>query len=455
MPELSPGLRLAWSIAQVEARKARSDLIEPEHLFIGICKVANALDVTDWSRVPEARRANLLAEAKRVFDVFQQARVERVDLYRTIRRLRKLGSAVHPEKQAISRSETSRAAFAAAIEFAGTRKQVDSLDLLGAVLTPRSEALAGLLTQLGVDIGRLKTAALSNGPREERGALDSILLKYGRDLTDLARQGSIRECVGRRRELLQLVRTLSRVTKNNPVLVGDPGVGKTAIVEGLAWRIAKGKSLTGKRIIELSVGELLAGATYRGEFEERLQGVVREVKQQPDVIVFIDEIHTLVRAGAVEHGALDAANILKPALARGELRCIGATTSAEYERYFAKDAAFERRFLPITVLEPSPDEAAIVLRAGYVARFEAEYRVKIEAGVPEAAVQLSVDYLPSRRLPDKAIDLLDEACATVVVPALSAMPGEDKLHPIASVTTKTLAAVVSEWTGIPAQELIL
>lgn len=454
-PELSPGLRSAWSIAEAEARRGRSAFIEPVHLFIGVCKLGNLVELKDWSGASAQQGRDYLAEAARVVAIFEAASCDRRELYRGVRRATAPGNVTHESGKPVSRSEESRTAFAHAVQVAGLRNQVDSTDLLAALMLPETSELANILSRVGCDPNRLRVAAAKAGLTKRVGAADSTLARYGRDLTDLAMKGAIRECVGRRRELLQLVRTLSRVTKNNPILVGEPGVGKTAIVEGLAWRIAKGKSLPGNRVVELSVGDLVAGATYRGEFEERLQTILRDASMHPEVIVFIDEIHTLVRAGAVEHGALDAANILKPALARGELRCIGATTIAEYELYFAKDAAFERRFQLITVNEPSLDEAVAMLRAGYVERFEAEYGVHIVQDALLAAVHLSQDYLPNRRLPDKAIDLLDEACAMVVVPTLTTDTGHERSASVASVTSKTVAAVISEWTGIPAQELIV
>src|SRR5208283_1634144 len=217
---------------------------------------------------------------------------------------------------------------------------------------------------------------------------------------------------------------------------------------GLAWRIAQAKSLPGKRIVQLHPADLVAGSKYRGEFEERLQALLRELAQSPDVILFLDEIHTLIGAGG-SSGGLDAANILKPALARGELRCIGATTLSEYRKHIEKDAALERRFQPIVVHEPSLEEAIQVLQEGYAARFSNRHHVLIDGGTVEAAVRLSARYLPDRRLPDKAIDLLDEACARVSVPVLSALPGAVPACSGGIVTTETIAAVLSEWTSIP------
>jgi len=455
MLEFSPGIRLAWRLAQDEARRGRAQFVEPEHLFIGVCKVPGAGDVKDWSGISTNHRDQLQREAETIAEIFRRASVDRKNLYRNVRRLAPVGNVSHDADQRISRSAASRSVFAAAAKLAGARTQIESRDLFVGLLTSKPETLLGLLARLDVDGTRLWEAALADTDEGRRADSTPILARLGRDLTELARTGAVRECIGRRKELLQLVRTLSRVTKNNPVLIGEPGVGKTAIVEGLAWRIANSKSLAGRRIIELSVGDLVAGATYRGEFEERLQAVIKEVSVRPDVILFIDEIHTLVRAGAVEHGALDAANILKPALSRGDVRLIGATTSAEFETYFAKDSAFERRFQRILVAEPTVDEAVAILRAGYVARFESGYGVRIEDGVPELAVRLAHECLPSRRLPDKAIDLLDEACASAVIPALTASPGETARTAGPSVSKQLVADLISEWTGIPVQELLL
>ncbi|MCX7905947.1 MAG: ATP-dependent chaperone ClpB [Bacteroidetes bacterium] len=239
------------------------------------------------------------------------------------------------------------------------------------------------------------------------------LKKYARDLTELARKGKLDPVIGRDEEIRRVLQILSRRTKNNPVLIGEPGVGKTAIVEGIAHRIAQGdvpESLRSKRILALDMGALIAGAKYRGEFEERLKAVVKEVvDSQGEIILFIDEIHTVVGAGAAE-GAMDAANILKPPLARGELRTIGATTVDEYRKHIEKDPALERRFQPVWVDEPSPEEAISILR-GLKERYETHHGVRITDAAIVAAVELSVRYIPDRFLPDKAIDLIDEAAA--------------------------------------------
>ncbi|MWV61974.1 AAA domain-containing protein [Helicobacter saguini] len=238
------------------------------------------------------------------------------------------------------------------------------------------------------------------------------LSKYGIDLTKLAKENSLNPVIGRNEEIERMMQILIRKTKNNPILLGEPGVGKTAVVEGLAIKIAKGEvpfSLQSKRVVALDMTALMAGAKYRGDFEERLKAVVDEVKKNNDVILFIDEIHTIVGAGASE-GGMDAANILKPALARGELRTIGATTLKEYRKYFEKDAALARRFQPISVNEPSQNEALQIMR-GIKESLETHHNVSITDGALVESVKLSSRYITNRYLPDKAIDLIDEAAA--------------------------------------------
>src|SRR5213592_3005167 len=289
--------------------------------------------------------------------------------------------------------------------------------LLAMTLAKNSE-VGGALAKAGLTPQNLNAAIdkLRGGRTADTQASEDrydALKKYSRDLTEAAREGKLDPVIGRDEEIRRTIQVLARRTKNNPVLIGEPGVGKTAIAEGLAVRIANGDVPDGikdKRLLALDMGSLIAGAKYRGEFEERLKGVLDEVRQAAgDIILFIDEMHTLVGAGKAE-GAMDASNLLKPALARGELHCIGATTLDEYKKHVEKDAALARRFQPIYVNEPSVEDTISILR-GLKDRYEQHHGVRITDSALVAAATLSHRYISDRFLPDKAIDLIDEAAA--------------------------------------------
>jgi ATP-dependent Clp protease ATP-binding subunit ClpC len=286
----------------------------------------------------------------------------------------------------------------------------------------------------------------TESPAEETPVSESAtptLDEQGRDLTALAAAGSLPLVIGRENEIRAVMKTLVRRLKANPLLLGEPGVGKTAVVEGVAQRLQspdKPARLDGLRIIELSMGTLVAGTKYRGTFEERLREIVKEAKSAPGLVLFIDEIHTLVGAGRTEGGSLDAANILKPALARGEITVIGATTNAEFRQHFESDSALERRFQPIQIDEPSESECiALLNRIRH--QYETHHDVKVHRSAVEACVKFSVRYVPDRRLPDKALDLLDESCAE------ASLSSEPEVH------EQTVAKVVSERTGVPVESL--
>ena len=260
-------------------------------------------------------------------------------------------------------------------------------------------------------------------PNKENKKTGKTLEEFTRDLTEAARQGKLDPVIGRDKEIQRVVQILSRRTKNNPVLIGEPGVGKTAIAEGLAQRIASAdvpEELLNKKLLSLDLSGMVAGTKYRGEFEERIKNALDEVKKDGNVILFIDELHTIVGAGSAE-GAVDAANIIKPALGRGEIRVIGATTLNEYRKYIEKDAALERRFQPVTVGEPSAEDTVAILK-GLRDKYEAHHKLTITDEALEAAVSLSRRYINDRFLPDKAIDLMDEAASQVRMKAESASP---------------------------------
>ncbi|MDD6045381.1 MAG: ATP-dependent Clp protease ATP-binding subunit [Clostridia bacterium] len=380
--------------------------------------------------------------------------------------------------------------------------------ILLAILRERDCVAVRILADLGVDFTLLNQMLSGTTRKSEKGANEQpsntpVLDQYGKDITRLARNGELDPVIGREQEIQRVIQILSRRTKNNPVLIGDPGVGKSAIIEGLAQRIAGGnipELLKNKRVVTLEMGGMLAGTKYRGEFEARIKSAIDELIENKNTILFIDELHTIVGAGASE-GSIDASNIMKPALARGLIQVVGATTPDEYRKYIEKDGALERRFQPVSVGEPSRDEAVEIL-FGLRDRYEAHHKATITDGAIRAAVELSDRYISDRFLPDKAIDLMDEAASRVRLAAYVSPPDmralEDKLTELlkekeeavnnqnferaaairdeertlreemtarkadwersrdsteSTVTENDIAEVVNAWTGIPVKRL--
>ncbi|MFL5916669.1 MAG: ATP-dependent Clp protease ATP-binding subunit [Gaiellaceae bacterium] len=368
----------AVATAQELARRSGNPELYPEHLLLALLDQELPREL-----VPDADALRAQAEAT----LAQKPRIE--------------GSQQQPGLSAALSKVLDRAfdeAKRMEDDYVAAQHLLLSLDVI-----PRDELLAKIAEVTG---GRRVTSSDPEGTYQ-------ALSKFGRDLTEAAESGKLDPVIGRDEEIRRVIQVLSRRTKNNPVLIGEPGVGKTAIVEGLAQRIVAGdvpESLKGKRVWALDIGGLLAGSKYRGEFEERLKAVLEEIENAAgEIIVFIDELHTIVGAGAAE-GAVDAANMLKPMLARGELRCVGATTLDEYRKHIEKDAALERRFQPVFVGEPSVADTIAILR-GLKERYEAHHKVRIRDSALVAAAFLSDRYISDRQLPDKAIDLVDEAAS--------------------------------------------
>jgi ATP-dependent Clp protease ATP-binding subunit ClpB len=416
LDKLTDAARGTLERAFSRAAELRHASVEPEHLLLALLAepTGTATEVLKSVPVDVPKLATKLEE-----------------------RLASLPTADHvaPTDQYISRSLT--AVIEAAEDEARRRndRYTSAEQLLVGLLTAKSEAKE-ILEDFGARRASVEAALESiRGPNRKVDSRTEeqeyrALEKYGRDLTQLARERKLDPVIGRDDEIRRVIQILSRRTKNNPVLVGDPGVGKTAIAEGLAQRVAARDvpdSLRDRRVVMLDLGALLAGAKFRGEFEERIKAVLNEVERaEGKIILFIDELHTLVHAGSTEGGAMDASNLLKPALARGTLHCIGATTIQEYRKYIEKDAALERRFQPVYVTEPTVEDTVSILR-GLKERYELHHGVRIHDAALVAAATLTARYIPDRHLPDKAIDAVDEAASMVRLAVDSRPPELDQL----------------------------
>ena len=475
-------------LSQEEARRLGHSVVGTEHILLGL--IAEGEDV--------AARA-LLSLGISIDQV--RAEVERI-----------IGRGEKPTEGPIGFTPRSKRVLELAFDEARRlgHTYIGTEHLLLGLIREGEGVAAQVLHNLGADLEKVRTQVTSQiggsgqaKAQKPRSGKTPTLDQYGRDLTAMAREGKLDPVIGREKEIQRVIQILSRRTKNNPVLIGEPGVGKTAIAEGLALKINSSdvpETLTNKRVVSLDLGSLVAGSKLRGEFEERLKKVIEEILAAGDVILFIDEMHTIIGAGAAE-GAIDAANILKPALARGELQAIGATTLDEYQKYVERDAALERRFQPVMVDEPTVEETIEILQ-GLRDRYEAHHRVKIMDESIVAAARLADRYISDRFLPDKAIDLMDEAGSQVRLrglvppPALKELEAKieetiiekeaaikneqfeqaaslrdleqklqaeleekrqewrkDQGRQEAVVTPEDIAAIVASWTGIPVTEI--
>ncbi len=402
-------------LAQEEAKRLNHNFVGTEHLLLGLVREGEGIAAKSLQKLG-------------------------VDLAKVRQEVEKIiGKGDKPVLQSVSYTPRAKKVIELAIEegrnlghnYGGTEHL-----LLG--LIREGEGIAArVLGNLGVDLKRARVQVIhllggdagGSSAAQEKGSKTPTVDTFGKDLTRMAKEGKLDPVIGRGMEIERVIQILSRRTKNNPCLIGEPGVGKTAIAEGLAQRITNGdipEILKDKRVVTLELSAVVAGTKYRGEFEERLRKLIDEIRQAGNMIVFIDELHTIIGAGAAE-GAIDASNILKPALARGELQCVGATTLDEYRKYVEKDSALERRFQPITVEEPTKEEALAILK-GLRDRYEAHHRVEITDEAMDAAVKLSDRYITDRFLPDKAIDLIDEAGSRVRLKAYMPPPDLKKLE---------------------------
>ncbi len=475
MTKLSAASGLAWQIAAAEAAMVRHPFIEREHLLIGVCSLQKTMSFVRFVQADTLPVEAIRAEADRIEGLLGSMGISGTTLRRGVRSRLRPGHARHTD-QVVHRSDACKAIFRSAKELseAAGDSETSAFHLLSAILSDAGPIISAVLAGAGIRPGSGPAQLLSGTPRgeppqsvdKEAGTLltepetaasnTPMLDRYGRDITRAAREGNLLpfvESERTRNTLRQVLKVLTMPTKNNPVLVGEAGVGKTAIVEALAERVATGRDrrvLAGKRVVELSMAELVAGTKYRGEFEERLTRLIDEIRAHPEVVLFIDEFHTVVGAGRAEGAPMDAGNIMKPALARGELRCIGATTIAEYRRCVEKDPALERRFQPIQVIEPGREETLEIL-AGVRAHREAHFGVTVADEALGAAVDLAIRFDHGHFLPDKAIDLVDRACAECRVPLLSQAPEADEGIPVgvAVVRPDTVIRVMAEKSGIP------
>lgn len=426
------------AIAQEEAKRMGHQVVGTEHVLLGLIQEGEGIAAQALTGM-NLDLAKILSQIEQITGVGQAIKGE-VGFTPRVKRVLELANE-EAHRQEVNYIGTEHLLLGLIMEGEGIAARI----LANLNVSPErvwkqvAKLLGGEFDEAAIPVSNSVPASKNAG-----SVTTPALNEFGRDLTLQAREGRLDPVIGREKEIERVIQVLSRRTKNNPALIGEPGVGKTAIAEGLAQGIVNNRVpeiLVNKRVITLDLSAMVAGSKYRGEFEERLKKVMEEIRADGNIILFIDELHTLIGAGAAE-GAIDAANILKPALARGELQCIGATTLEEYRKYIEKDSALERRFQPISVGEPTVEEAIIILR-GLRDRYEAHHRVKITDESIEAAARLSDRYISDRFLPDKAIDLMDEAASRVRLASFTAPPDLKLLEEEAERLKKEKEAAVS------------
>ncbi|MFZ5993476.1 MAG: ATP-dependent Clp protease ATP-binding subunit [Thermodesulfobacteriota bacterium] len=471
--ELTPASQTVFMLSGMEAEALKSKVIDNEHLFLGLLKSEDILSLgeKDFLNLNANDVSVLKDEVSALVAVLKECGL---DCKPARRRLRRHVKDSQKEEGQFSghRSPRCREVFNSAVDI--SKKQgadkISVFHLVQALLLRESLPLNSLFSDYGLTpqilLKRLsgdKTVPQQEPPHkigpqqpakkeEPRKTATPILEKFGRDIIKIAQDGKIDPIIGRSEEIKKIAQILCQKKKNNPVLVGDAGVGKTCVVEGLALKCIDPKAppvLKNLKIYEVSMASLVAGTMYRGQFEERLENLIKEASSNPNIVIFIDEIHMMIGAG----GSMDAANILKPALARGSIKCIGATTTAEYRNYIEKDSALERRFQLVWVDEPTRDEAVAIL-TGLRPKFEEHHGVTITDDAIKAAVELSMRYLIDFRLPDKAIDLIDQACAQSMLRTLSFVEGAS-VQSKQEIGRREIAGVVSQRTRIPLDSLIV
>lgn len=450
MVRLSRCVYLAWELGSAEANNLKQEFFTEDELLIGICSLEKMVFLIKENKInfDEEYAESIIIENDEIQEFFEKFNINTSSIRRGIRKLKGKGN-MNCEGE-VSRSESCKAIFndANSIAESTNSDEVRCIHFLKAILNKPSDIIKTFFDDKGVEFEELKTSLdLKSESKRLKLSSNSILVKYGTNLTELAREGKLTPVIGRDDELLQVVRTLNKRKKNNPLIIGEPGVGKTALVNGLAIKITDGSMndfLKDKQIIEINMASLVSGTKYRGDFEEKITKLVNESKNNPEVILFVDEIHTMLGAGSA-NGSLDASNIIKPALANGDLVMIGATTLQEYRKYFETDPAFERRFQPVILDEPTPEDTLFILK-GLKENYEEYHNVKISDEAIEAAVNLSVRYIPDRNLPDKALDVIDEACSRKLIPKLDIT---NSLNIDSVVGEDDVRTVVSEWAGVP------